>query len=319
MQEIDSISQFIAEPAARKKTKCLITGGAGFIGSNLVDALISRGNEVIVIDNLALGKRENVHSGAIFHELDITDFDSIKDIFADVDYVFHMAAMPRIQYSIDNPFHSHEVNVKGTLNVLIAAKEAGVRRLVYSASSSAYGPQEILPWVETMQTNPISPYGLQKYMGEIYCRLFSQIHGLQTVSLRYFNVYGPRQSDKGAYAPVMATFFKQILNGEELTVLGDGEQTRDYTHVADVVRANILAANSQRVGKGEVINIGRGHNRSINEVVEMMGGPKKYLPPRHEVKHSLADNRKAKELLNWEPVMNLEDWIIERKRELGLE
>lgn len=319
MPEIDFLSQVAAKTGTKRKTKCLVTGGAGFIGSNLVDALVSRGNEVVVIDNLAIGKRENINSEAAFFELDITDFEAIKDLFAGMDYVFHLAAMPRVQYSIENPIHSHRVNVMGTLNVLAAAKKAGVRRVIFSASSSAYGPQDVLPWVETMRANPISPYGLQKYVSEIYCRLFSQIYGLPTVCLRYFNVYGPRQSAEGAYAPVMATFFKQKINGQDLTIIGDGEQTRDYTHVADVVRANILAANSQKIGRGEVINIGRGRNVSVNEIAELIGGSKKYLPPRHEVRHSLADNKKAEELLDWESTMNLEDWIIERKRELGLE
>lgn len=298
--------------------RCLITGGAGFIGSNLVDALIERGDEVIVIDNLSAGKRENVKPKAQFHQLDIRDLEKIKPLFKGVDYVFHLAALTNIQFSIDNPAESHDVNLNGTINVLISAREAKVKRVIYSASSSAYGLQDKLPWEENMAPRVLSPYSVQKYVGELYCRSFNLIYGLETVSLRYFNVYGKRQRLEGAYAPVMGIFIRQRLAGEPMIIYGDGEQTRDFTSVVDVVRANILAMESKKVGKGEVINIGRGRSYSVNELAKMVGGPVKFSPPRIEVRNSLADNNLAKELLGWEPAVNLPQWLEEYKREVGL-
>jgi len=298
--------------------RCLITGGAGFIGSNLVDALIERGDEVIVIDNLSAGKRENVNPKAQFHQLDIRDLEKIKPLFKGVDYVFHLAALTNIQFSIDNPAESHDVNLNGTINVLISAREAKVKRVIYSASSSAYGLQDKLPWEENMAPRVLSPYSVQKYVGELYCRSFNLIYGLETVSLRYFNVYGKRQRLEGAYAPVMGIFIRQRLAGEPMIIYGDGKQTRDFTSVVDVVRADILAMESKKVGKGEVINIGRGKNYSVNELAEMVGGPVKFLPARIEVRNSLADNNLARELLGWEPTINLPQWLEEYKREVGL-
>ena len=298
--------------------RCLITGGAGFIGSNLVDALIERGDEVIVIDNLSAGKRENVNPKAQFHQLDIRDLEKIKPLFKGVDYVFHLAALTNIQFSIDNPAESHDVNLNGTINVLISAREAKVKRVIYSASSSAYGLQDKLPWEENMAPRVLSPYSVQKYVGELYCRSFNLIYGLETVSLRYFNVYGKRQRLEGAYAPVMGIFIRQRLAGEPMIIYGDGEQTRDFTSVVDVVRANILAMESKKVGKGEVINIGRGRSYSVNELAKMVGGPVKFSPPRIEVRNSLADNNLARELLGWEPTINLPQWLEEYKREVGL-
>ena len=298
--------------------RCLITGGAGFIGSNLVDALIERGDEVIVIDNLSAGKRENVNPKAQFHQLDIRDLEKIKPLFKGVDYVFHLAALTNIQFSIDNPAESHDVNLNGTINVLISAREAKVKRVIYSASSSAYGLQDKLPWEENMAPRVLSPYSVQKYVGELYCRSFNLIYGLETVSLRYFNVYGKRQRLEGAYAPVMGIFIRQRLAGEPMIIYGDGKQTRDFTSVVDVVRADILAMESKKVGKGEVINIGRGRSYSVNELAEMVGGPVKFLPARIEVRNSLADNNLAKELLGWEPAVNLPQWLEEYKKEIGL-
>jgi len=298
--------------------RCLITGGAGFIGSNLVDALIERGDEVIVIDNLSAGGKENVNSRAQFHQTDVRDLEKIKPLFKGVDYVFHLAALTSIQFSIDNPAESHDVNLNGTINVLISAREAKVKRVIYSASSSAYGLQDKLPWEENMAPRVLSPYSVQKYVGELYCRSFNLIYGLETVSLRYFNVYGKRQRLEGAYAPVMGIFIRQRLAGEPMIIYGDGEQTRDFTSVVDVVRANILAMESKKVGKGEVINIGRGRSYSVNELAKMVGGPVKFSPPRIEVRNSLADNNLAKELLGWEPAVNLPQWLEEYKREVGL-
>lgn len=238
-----------------KKEKVVVTGGAGFIGSHIADALIKEGFEVHVIDNLSNGKEENLNKKVIFHKADICNFSQIKPIFEGAKYVFHEAALPRVQFSIEKPIESNEANVTGTLNVLVCAKDAGVKRVMYAASSSAYGDQDVMPLVEAMNANPKSPYGLQKYIGEMYLRLFYQIYGLETVSLRYFNVYGPRQNPDGAYALVIGKFLKQLKAGGPMTITGDGTQTRDFTSVYDVVNANLLAMKSAKVGK----EIGRAH------------------------------------------------------------
>ncbi len=300
------------------KKKFIVTGGAGFIGSHLVDAIIARGDEVIVIDNLATGKRENVNPNAKFVRVDIRNFEEILPHFHGVDFVFHVAALARVQPSIEEPKTFHDVNITGTLNVLLAAKEAGVKRVIYSASSSAYGDQKTMPLREDMPANPLSPYGLQKYVGEMYCRLFSRIYGLQTVNLRYFNVYGERQPLEGAYCLVMGIFIRQRLAGKPMTIVGNGEQRRDYTNVADVVSANLLAVESKNVGNGEVINIGRGRNYTVNEVAAMIGGPTTKLPPRIEPIETLADNSLARKLLRWEPHINLPEWMVSYKKIVGL-
>jgi nucleoside-diphosphate-sugar epimerase len=196
---------------------------------------------------------------------------------------------------------------------LHAARDAQVKRVIYAASSSAYGSSQVLPLTEDLPAHPISPYGLQKYIGELYCRLFWDVYGLPTVSLRYFNVYGPGASAEGAYALVIAKFIKQRLEGNPMTITGDGEQTRDFTHVRDVVRANVLAATSERVGKGEVINIGAGNNASVKRVAQLIGGPTEHIAPRLEPRDTLADNSLAKALLGWEPEVSLEEGISELK------
>lgn len=313
--------EFIEQRKAQlpKKPRCLVTGGAGFIGSHLVDELIERGFEVVVIDNLFTGKIENVNPAAEFHELDIRNLQDIKSLFQDVDYVFHLAALPRVQPSIENPILTHDINLNGTLNVLIAASEAKAKKVIYSSSSSVYGMQKEMPLREHMPSMPMSPYALQKYVGERYCRLFSEIYGLPTVSLRYFNVYGKRQVLEGVYALVGAIFVGQRLRNEPMTVVGDGEQRRDFTGVGDVVRAIILAAESDKVGRGEVINIGRGKNYSVNEVAQIIGGPTVNIPPRIEPRQTLADNSRARELLGWEPQGDFPAWLEEYKKEMGLE
>ena len=299
-------------------SKCLVAGGAGFIGSNLVDELINQGHEVVVIDNLSSGKKENINLKAEFHEVDIRNIEKIKPLFRGSDFVFHLAAFPRVQPSIEDPATANDINLNGTLNVLIAARDAKAKKVIYSASSSAYGDQEKMPLTEDMLAHALSPYGLQKYVGELYCRLFSDIYGLPTVSLRYFNVYGRRQALAGAYCLVMGIFVRQRLNNQPMTITGDGTNRRDYTSVIDAVRANILAAQSDRVGKGEVINIGRGNNFSVNELAAMIGGPVKHIEPRIEPKETLADNSLAKKLLGWEPTINLPDWLEGYKKEMGL-
>jgi nucleoside-diphosphate-sugar epimerase len=300
------------------KEKVIVTGGAGFIGSNLAEALLEKDFTVEVVDDLSGGVREKVPAGAVFHQVDILDTDALRPIFSGAKYVFHCAAKPRVPYSIEHPQETNRVNADGTLSVLVAAKDGGVGKVIYSASSSAYGDQDILPLREDMPPAPVHPYGLQKYIGEEYCRLFSEIYKLPTVSLRYFNVYGPKLNPDGAYALVVGVFLKQKQKGEPLTIVGDGEQTRDFTHVRDVVRANILAAESGRVGKGEVINIGGGKNVTVNQLADLFGGERKNIPPRIEAKNSLADITKAKELLGWEPTIKLEEGIAELKKLFGI-
>lgn len=292
----------------------LVTGGAGFIGSHVVDALVDAGHGVRIIDNLAGGSRDYINPQATFHEKDVRNFEDIAPLFAGVDIVFHLAALPRVQPSIQDPRTTHATNATGTLNVLVAARDAKVKRLVYSASSSAYGDQDTLPLREDMRAHPISPYALQKYEGELMCALFSEIYGLETVSLRYFNVYGPRAASEGAYALVIARFLRQRKNGETLSIVPDGTQSRDFTHVRDVARANLLAAESPRVGKGEVINIGGGHNHTVLEVAKLIGGPHTFVEPRLEPKHTLADISRAKELLGWQPQEEFKSGIAELKQ-----
>ena len=298
--------------------KCVVTGGAGFIGSHLVDALLKRGDEVLVVDDLSGGKKENLDPEAEFHQLDISDLKAIRPVFVDADICFHLAALPRVQFSIENPRETHNVNVNGTLNILEASRDAGLSKVVFSSSSSVYGDQDTMPLIESMEANPKSPYGLHKYIGERYARVWSEVYSLQTVSLRYFNVYGPRQSAEGAYALVIAKFLEQVKQGKKMTITGDGDQTRDFTHVSDVVQANLFAAESDKVGSGEVINIGAGNNTSINRVAELIGGEVEHIPPRFEPKNTLADNQRARDLLGWEPQVSIEDGIKELKEMEGL-
>ncbi|MCE9628389.1 MAG: NAD-dependent epimerase/dehydratase family protein [Candidatus Vogelbacteria bacterium] len=298
--------------------KILVSGGAGFIGAHLVRALLKDGHQVVVVDNLSTGKKERIPDGVSFHLVDITDLDSLKPLLVGVEAVFHLAALPRVSFSIDHPIESNEANVKGTLNLLVSAKDAGVKIFVYSASSSAYGDQDILPLVETMPARPKSPYGLQKYIGELYAKTFTEIYGLPTVCLRYFNVYGPGDSAEASYPLVITKFIKQRQNNEPLTICGSGEQTRDFTHVTDIVRANLLCLDNLKIGRGEVVNIGAGNNQSVKRIAELVGGPVEFLPARLEPKDTKADNSKAKELLGWEPQVSIEEGINELKQLAGL-
>ena len=289
--------------------KVVVTGGAGFIGSHLVDRLVADGYDVHVIDNLYSGKKENVNSKAALHIADIRSLDEIRPLFKDAVAVFHLAAYPSVQYSIEFPLETNEINVLGTQNVLIAANEAKVGKLIYSASCAAYGDQERAPFTEDMSPMPKSPYGMHKYIGEVYARVWSEVYGLPTVSLRYFNVYGERQKADGAYASVVARFLKLRKEGQALTITGDGEQTRDYVHVSDVVEANMKAFKSDKVGKGEVVNIGSGKEISVNTIAKLVGGEVKYVPARLEPRRALADITLAKRLLDWEPEVLPEEGI----------
>ena len=235
-----------------------------------------------------------------------------------VDIVFHTAAKARVQPSIEDPLSFNKANVDSTLKILLAASRAGVKRVVYSASSSAYGNASRFPTPEEHLTNPLSPYGLQKYIGEQYCKVFSEVYGLDTVSLRYFNVYGERMLLEGAYCLVLGIFAKQMLEGKPLTINNDGNQRRDFTYVGDVVNANILAAQNYDKFNGDVFNIGNGKNYSVNEVAEMFGGEKVKGKKVIEPFQTLADNSKASLIMNWEPTGDLPSWIKKYKEELGI-
>ena len=302
--------------------KYVVVGGAGFIGSNIVDKLVEQNHEVVIIDNLSTGKMENVNPRASVEYIDIcneNECSAMVEIMSGADALFLLAAKARVQPSIENPVEYETNNTIGTLNVLKCASDAGVRRVVYSASSSAYGNTEKLPSKESDPINPLSPYGAQKYYGEVMCKMFSEVYGLETVSLRYFNIYGERQNVGGAYAMVIGIFVDQLLNGKPMTIRGDGEQRRDFTYVGDVVNANILASQSENVGNGEVINIGNGDNRSINDIADMIGGDRINVEPVIEPKATLANNSLAEELLGWKPTQNIEDWIPKYKKEMGLD
>lgn len=300
-----------------RKMKYLITGGAGFIGSNLADYLVDSGHKVIVVDDLSNGKKENVPAEADFYELDICETDRLAEVSSGADVIIHLAALPRVQFSIDEPFRAQRANVDGTLSVLEAARMQGVKRVVFASSSSVYGDQEVLPLHEDLPTKPKSPYALHKLMGEYKMRLWHELHGLETVSLRFFNIYGPKMDPDGAYALVIGKFLKMRLEGKPLTITGDGEQTRDFTNITDLIAALETAATSNTVGAGEAINIGASRNVSINDLAKLIGGPIEYIPARFEPKHTRADNRKAKELLGWEPVIQIEEGI--EKLKIGLD
>lgn len=299
-----------------KKTKVVVTGGAGFIGAHLSQYLLNEGYEVHVVDNLAGGKKEKVPADAVFHEMDIRDGEKLTQVFKDAEFVFHLAALPRVQFSLDKPKEAHDTNVNGTLQVLISAKEAGVKRVVFSSSGSVYGDQPVLPLVETMTSAPQSPYALHKSIGEQYAKLWSEVFELPTVCLRYFNVYGAGQDPDGPYALVVGKFIKMKREGKPLTITSDGKQTRDFTHVRDVVRANLLAAKSEKVGKGEVVNIGAGREQTVNKLAELMGGPTEYIPARLEPRFFRAGITRAKELLDWTPEVLFEDGIAELLKSL---
>jgi UDP-glucose 4-epimerase len=286
-----------------------VLGGAGFIGSHLVDELLVQGHEVIVLDNFSEGKLENLARWKDEPRLqvvrgDIRDFDMVRRVVDHKDWVFHLAAMSRIQPSITDPLLAFSQNCMGSANVLEACRQAEVKRVIYSASSSCYGLKNPIPLKETMPSDCLNPYALGKKFGEDVCEVYTKLYGLSTVALRYFNVYGPRHQEEGSYATVIAIFRKQLREGKPLTVVGTGEKRRDFTFVGDVVRANMLAAmNRQATG---VYNIGTGVNYSINQVADMVGGEKTYIPDRPaEALVTLADNSKAREVLGWKPQLSL--------------
>ena len=289
--------------------KYALTGGSGFIGKHLVNELVGLGHEVIVLDI------QGRFSGDFkFIDADISqpnDYEKIQKALHGVDTVFHLAAKARVQPSIDHPILFDKVNVSGTLAMLELSRLAKVRRFVFSSSSSVYGGTTIFPTPETAPTEPMSPYGLQKLVGEEYCQLYSRIHDIETVCLRYFNVYGENAPTEGAYCLVIGAFMRCKAEGRPLTIYGTGQQRRDFTYVQDVARANFLAAHSDKVGAGEVINVGNGESRSVQQIANIFGEPFEYLPARLEPFETLANIDKAKELLGWSPTGDVEKWVAD--------
>ena len=300
-------------------TKVLVTGGAGFIGSNLVDGLIGQGAKVRVIDNFSTGFRENLEeiTGDFeFLEGDITDLDTVGKAVEDVEVVFHQAALPSVPRSVEDPAETHRVCVDGTFNLLLKSKEAGVKRFVYAASSSAYGDQETLPKVETMRADPLSPYAAAKLAGELYCRAFNNVYGLQTIALRYFNVFGPRQNPASMYSGVISRFIDALMTDQTPVIFGDGEQSRDFTYIDNVVDVNIKAAQAT-TGFGETMNAANGERISLNELLDVLkkitareDAAARYEPARTgDVKHSQADNTRAIEALGYQKLVGLEEGL----------
>ena len=304
----------------------LVTGGAGFIGSALVRELLRRGERVRVVDNFQTGRRENVAEvlpQIELFEVDITDLEGLRPAFQAVDYVLHLAALPSVSRSVEDPLTSHRVNADGTLHVLLAARDARVRRVVYAASSSAYGDTPTLPKQESMKPNPISPYAVAKLTGELYARVFTQVYGLETVSVRYFNVFGPRQDPTSPYSAVLSIFICALLEGRRPTIFGDGEQSRDFTYVDNAVEASLLACTAPEAA-GKVINVATGQRYTLNQVVALLrrilGTASEpvmepvidpiYGPPRPgDILHSQADIGLARKLLGYEPKILLEEGL----------
>jgi len=300
-------------------TKCLVTGGASFIGSNLTEELIHQGAKVAVIDNFVTGFRENldeIGGNFDFFEGDLNDDKVLLRAINGVDVIFHQAALPSVPRSVENPAETHQACVNGTFNLLLKAKETGVKRFVYAASSSAYGNQKTLPKVEAMLPEPLSPYAAAKLMGEYYCRVFHEVYGLETISLRYFNVFGPRQNPSSFYSGVISRFIDALMKGEQPVIYGDGEQSRDFTYIANVVNANIKAAQTN-LGFGTSVNTANGERISLNELLEVLkeitgkqNVSADYQEERSgDVKHSQADNSKAVEIYGYEKLVGLEEGL----------
>jgi nucleoside-diphosphate-sugar epimerase len=296
----------------------LVTGGAGFIGSNIVEELVRQGERVRILDNFSTGKRKNVAPFLEDIELiegDLRRLDMVRQATEGVDYILHQGALPSVQKSIDNPLDTDESNVRGTLNLLVAARDAGVKRVVYASSSAVYGDAPTLPKAEEMKPAPLSPYAVSKLAGEHYCQVFYQVYGLETVALRYFNVFGPRQDPTSQYAAVIPKFVAAMLKGEQPVIYGDGEQSRDFSYVTNVVQANLLAATTPGVG-GQVFNIACGKRYNLLELVAAINrilgtdiAPIHAAPRVGDVRHSLADITRAKEMLSYQAEVEFEEGL----------
>jgi UDP-glucose 4-epimerase len=292
--------------------KIIVTGGAGFIGSNLVDRLILDDHDICIIDNESATTNTVFYKNhrAQYHRLDVADYTAIRPLFDGVDYVFHLAAEARIQPAINNPLLAVRTNTLGTATVLQCAREAGVKKVIYSSTSSAYGLKNAPPLQETMPDDCLNPYSASKVSGEKLVEMYSSLFGMPTVTLRYFNVYGPREPDNGPYAPVVRLFLMQRRQGWPLTIVGDGLQRRDFTHVDDAVSANILAMTTDAVG---LFNVGTGRNHSVLDLAKMISDDIVHIGPRiGEARETLADNSKIRNQMGWSPTVRLEDYIQEQ-------
>ena len=297
-------------------TKSLVTGAAGFIGSNLVDTLLKNGHEVVAVDNEYSDAHDQFYWNKNSYNVncDVRDYKALKNCMWDVDYVFHLAAEARIQPAIKNPIEAVSINSVGTCTVLQCARETGVKRVIYSSTSSGYGMNQP-PNVETQKDDCLNPYSVSKVNGEKLCKMYTDLFGLPTISFRYFNVYGERQPLRGQYAPVIGIFLRQRAAKEPLTIVGDGDQRRDFTHVSDVVSANILAATSDVDDSafGQVYNVGTGENHSVNEIANLISDNQVNIPPRiGEARISLANNEKLRKTFGWKPTIKLDDWISQQ-------
>ena len=296
----------------------LVTGGAGFIGCNMIGELVRRGETVRALDNLATGHIENldtVRQKIQWHEADIRNLESIRPDFNGADYVIHLAAIPSVPRSVSDPLTSNSANIDGTLNVLLAARDAGVKRVVFAASSAAYGDHPALPRVESQEPRPLSPYALTKLTGEYYCKIFTQVYGLETVSLRYFNIFGPHQSPDSPYSGVLSLFISAYMNGQTPTLFGDGEQSRDFTYVENAVDATLRACTAPDAS-GQVINVGTGERHTLNETIKILDRifgrqvtPRFDAPRAGDVKHSHADISLARKRLGYEPAVGFEEGL----------
>jgi nucleoside-diphosphate-sugar epimerase len=296
----------------------LVTGGAGFIGSNIVDALVKQGESVRVLDNCATGRLSNLKAIIDQIELvqgDIRDLALVREAVKDIDYIFHQAALPSVARSVDDPITTNEINITGTLNIFVAARDEKVKRVVYASSSSVYGDSNVLPKREDMPADPLSPYAVSKYTGEQYCKVFYSIYGLETVILRYFNVFGQRQNPNSQYSAAIPIFIKAFLDGKSPTIYGDGEQSRDFTFVENVVSANLLACHADGIA-GEVFNIAYGKHISLNDLILTIKNllnssvkPVYEQARKGDVQHSLADISKAQRLLGYKPKVDLEEGL----------
>jgi UDP-glucose 4-epimerase len=292
--------------------RSLVTGGAGFIGSHIVDKLLELGHEVVVIDNESSKCHDQFYynKNAKYHKLDITDYEATKNLYVGVDYVFHCAAEARIQNALTIPLGTVNTNVVGTATVLECSKAAGVKKIMYSSTSSSYGLKNTPPLEETMQEDCLNIYSVSKVAGENLCELYAKMFNMKIVSFRYFNVYGPREPVKGPYALVVGKFLKQHLAGESLTIVPDGTQRRDFTHVDDVVNANILAMMVDHNHYGEIFNVGTGINHSVLELAAMISNNTTMIEPRvGEAYITLADNTKIKKVLGWTPTKDIKNYI----------
>lgn len=298
--------------------RVLVTGGAGFIGSNLARALLDRGDEVAVLDNFATGRKENLEEIDVsLFEGSVEDPEVVRAAMEGAEVVFHQAALPSVKRSVDDPITTHRVNATGSLNVLIAAKDLGVRRVVYASSSSAYGNTPVLPKQEDMPPAPLSPYAVAKLTGEQYCQAFTTVYGLETVALRYFNVFGPRQDPDSAYAAVIPLFISALREGRSPVINGDGEQTRDFTYIDNVVSANLLAAAGDQRSSGRVMNVACGNRVSLNQLLailsDLLGATE--VAPIHvetrigDVRDSLADIEAARNLIGYAPLVDLTEGL----------